>query len=115
MGLFDAFRKKKQSAPEQAVIVRLRGSSLPDEVYEKYDISTLEDQLREVIDRKRIGEFDGNESGPEETVLYMYGPDAEQLFAGVESVLRAYPLCKEGVAVIRCGPPGSPEREVSLA
>jgi len=115
MGIFDVFQKKKPVAPEQAVIVRLRGSSLPDEVYEKYDISTLEDQLREAIEKKKLGEFDGNEFGPQETVLYMYGPDAEQLFAGVESVLRAYPLCKEGVAVIRRGPPGAPQREVNLA
>jgi hypothetical protein len=115
MGLFDAFRKKKPVAPEQAVIVHLRGSGLAEEVYEKYDVSTLQDQLREVIRKKKLGEFDGNEHGPEETVLYMYGPDADLLFAGVESVLRAYPLCKEGVAVIRRGPPGSPEREVSLA
>jgi hypothetical protein len=115
MGLFDAFRRKKSAAPEQAVIVRLRGSSLPAEVYEKYDVSTLEDQLRDAIEQKGLGEFDGNEFGAEETVLYMYGPDAERLFAGIESVLRAYPLCKEGVAVIRRGPPGSPQREVNLA
>ena len=113
--LFGSSEKKKSDIPEQAVIVRLRGNGLPAEVYEKHDISTLQDQLREVIKKKKLGEFDGNEFGPEETVLYMYGPDAEQLFAGVESVLRAYPLCKEGVAVIRRGPPGAPAREVSLA
>ena len=113
MGIFDAFRKK-EPAPEQAVIVRLPGSGLPDEVYEQYDLSTLEDQLVEVIEAKKLGSFDGNEFGPTETVLWMYGPDAEKLFAGIEEVLRSYPLCKNGVAVIRCGPPGSTERAVKL-
>jgi hypothetical protein len=110
-----AFARKKVNPSEQAVIIYLRGASLPHEVYEKYDVSTLEDQLRETIQRKGLGEYDGNEFGPDETVLYMYGPDAEHLFAGVESVLRAYPLCKEGTAVIRRGPPGAPQREVTLA
>lgn len=113
--LFGSPKKEEPAAPEQAVIIHLRGSSLPDEVYEKYDVSTLEDQLQEVIQSKKLGEYDGNEFGPEETVLYMYGPDAERLFAGIEPVLRAYPLCKEGVAIIRSGPPGAPERKVSLA
>ncbi|HWA25112.1 MAG TPA: hypothetical protein VG734_05505 [Lacunisphaera sp.] len=105
----------RQGVSRQAVVVHLRGSNLPPDAYEKYDVSTLEEQLQIAIQSKRLGEYDGNEFGPEETVLYMYGPDAEKLFAGVEAVLRAYPLCKEGVAVIRCGPPGSPQREVSLA
>ncbi len=117
MGLLDLFRKKKPRGPlpEQAVIVHIRGTGLPEEVYETYDISTLQDQLREVVEKYQLGEFDGNEHGPEGTLLYMYDPDAEKLFAGVEAVLRAYPLCKEGCVVIRRGPPGSPEREVELA
>ncbi len=109
-------RAAKQINPlQQAVTVHLRGSGLPDEIYEKYDVGTLQDQLREVIGMNGVGEFDGNEFGPEETTLYMYGADAERLFQVVEPVLRGYPLCAEGFAVIRCGPPGSPEREVPLA
>jgi hypothetical protein len=109
-------RSAKDKIPlEQAVIVYLRGSSLPAKIYETYDVSTLEEQLRKVIEGQQVGEYDGNEFGREETVLYMYGGDAERLFSVVEPVLRANPLCREGVAVIRRGPPGSPERRVSLA
>ena len=115
MGLLDAFKRKPAAPePEQAVIVHLRGSGLPDEIYENYDVSTLEDQLIEAIEANQLGEFDGNEFGPEETVLYMYGPDAEKLFNGIESVLRAYPLCQEGFVRIRSGPPGAAERQVPL-
>ena len=51
------------------------------------------------------------EIGPAETTLFMYGPDAERLFAGVEQTLRNYPLCQGARVVIRRGGPGSEERE----
>jgi len=99
----------------QAVLVHLDGASLPSEVYAEYDLSTLEDQLIDAISEQSLGEFDGNEIGGGGAVLYMYGPDAERLFRGIESVLRAYPLCRNARVVIRAGEPGAPEREVHLA
>lgn len=99
-------------ADDQAVLVYLRGNGLPNSVYKEYDLSALEDQLIEAIQSNTLGEFDGNEFGPEETILYMYGPDADKLFAGVESVLRSYPFCKNARVTIRRGPPGSPQREI---
>jgi hypothetical protein len=102
------------SENEQAVIVYLDGTGLPDEIYEKYDSSTIEDRLIEVIDHDGLGEFDGNEFGPAETALYMYGPDADRLFAGIEGTLRGYPLCQGARVVIRYGGPGSNEKEVRL-
>jgi hypothetical protein len=99
---------------EQAVLVYLDGQSLPTEVYEQNDLATLEDQLIEVIDSSVLGEFDGNEIGSGEVVLYMYGPSAEALFEGIEPVLRAYPLCKNARVIVRQGGPGAPEREIRL-
>lgn len=112
--VLEARARKKAGQIEPAVLVHLRANDLPEEVYQKFDVSTLQDQLREAIERGRLGEFDGNEFGPEETVLYMYGPDAERLFSGVEPVLHAYPLCKAARVEIRSGPPGSGAREVVL-
>ena len=100
---------------EQAVLVYLDGQNLPQEVYEDYDVSTLEDQLSEVIESQSLGEFDGNEFGPDGVTLYMYSPDAEKLFSGIESVLRAYPLCQNARVVIRQGGPGSQAREIRLS
>lgn len=100
--------------PVHAVEVHLRGNSLPPQIYETYDVSTLQEQLRRVLEEKKLGSFDGNEFGEDGTVLFLSGPDAEALFREIESTLRAYPLCKEGVALIRSGPLGSPERTVTL-
>jgi hypothetical protein len=114
------FGKKDDSeAPQshesqQAVLVYLNGTSLPDKVYQEYDLLTIEDRLIEVIEREGLGEFDGNEIGPTETTLFIYGPDAELLFSGIEQTLRDYPLCQGAHVVIRRGGPGSEERVVRL-
>jgi hypothetical protein len=109
---------RQQRQLEQAVIVHLDGTSLPAEVYEKCDLATIEDRLIEVIEREGLGEFDGNEVGVGECAgeasLFMYGPDAEQLFAGIEQTLRSYPLCQGARVVVRRGGPGAQEREVRL-
>ncbi|RPJ29292.1 MAG: hypothetical protein EHM33_01595 [Chloroflexi bacterium] len=102
------------SPNEQAVLVYLDGKGLPKEIYKKYDLATLEDQLIEAIESQSLGEFDGNEVGPEEAVLYMYAPNAEALFAGIEPILTAYPLCQNGLVIVRQGGPGSPAREIRL-
>jgi hypothetical protein len=102
------------AAAEQAVLVHLDGVRLSDEVYEQHDLATLEDQLASAIEQRGLGEYDGNEVGAERTTLYMYGPDAEKLFAGVEPVLRAYPLCRGAHVAIRHGGPGSSQRDLTL-
>ena len=120
MGLLDSIFGKKTSAapqqasPQQAVLVYLDGVSLPPEVYERHDLSTLEDQLRGVLTEPSLGEYDGNEIRESETVLYLYGPDAERLYASIESTLRGYPLCRNARVLIRRGGPGTSSREVRL-
>ena len=108
------FRRSRPQPEDEAVLVYLDGSSLPDPVYEECDLATLEDLLGEAIDEGGLGELDGNEVGPTGVTIYLYGPDAEALFAGVEAVLLNYPLCQNARVVIRRGGPGSSEREVRL-
>jgi hypothetical protein len=99
---------------EEAVIVR---AALPrGDAGEVIDaLVTLEDQLTEAIALAHAGEFDGNEVGQGELKLYMYGPDAERLFATVEPVLRSALLTRAALVTVRQGPPGSPSREVCLS
>ena len=101
-------------APEEAVLVHLDMAGLPMEVYEAHDLATLEDRLIEAIEGEGLGEFDGNEVGQGQATLFMYGPDAERLFAGVETILREYPLCRGARVEIRRGSPGAPAREVRI-
>jgi len=42
---------------------------------------TLSEQLGEALEQKGLGEYDGDERGPTETILFMYGPDAERMSA----------------------------------
>jgi hypothetical protein len=112
------FQKPEKASPnptaEQAVLVYLDGSSLPDEVYEQNDLATIEDRIIAALAGKGLGEFDGNEIGPGGATLYLYGPEAERLFALIEPVLTAYPLCRNARVVIRKGGPGAPQREILL-
>ena len=97
---------------DEAVLIFLDGQGLDDAVYRTYDVSTLEDLLSEQIESDGVGELDGHETGPAQTTIYLYGPDAEALFSRVQPVLASYPLCQNSRAVIRRGGPGSTQREV---
>lgn len=119
MGLFSRPFRTGPRPPErpddrECVLVHLDGTSLPDDVYEQCDVMTLSEQLGEALEQKGLGEYDGDERGPTETILFMYGPDAERMFSGIEAALRAYPLCQNARVVIRRGGPGAPERELRL-
>jgi hypothetical protein len=104
--------KNKEPKSEECVLIYLDGVSLPDEVYAECDLSTLEDQLIEVLQKKRAGELDGHESGEKETTIFTYGPDADELYAAMESTLKSYPLCKNARVIVRKGGPGSPQTEL---
>ena len=112
LGFFKS--KPKPKSNEQAVLIHLNGTDLPDSVYEQYDLKGLDELLSPILKKSNLGEYDGEETGPQETVVFLYGPDAEKLFAGIESALRSYPLCQKSRVVIRQGPPGAAEREVRL-
>ncbi|MDN3352911.1 hypothetical protein [Actinomadura sp. DC4] len=90
-------------ADEHAVIVHIE---LGDDRYgsedERATVRTLETALRVAIAEADAGEFDGNEFGGGEAVLYAYGPHAGDLFTAMEPALRASGL-KPSHAVVRYG------------
>ncbi len=112
MSLLDRFKKKPKA--EQAVIVALPGSGLDQGVYDQHDLSTLEDQIMESLHGTTLGTFDGNEIGPTGCKLYLYGPDAETLYAKIEPVLRSHPLCQSATVTVRRGGPGAQQRKVQV-
>ena len=93
---------------EHAVLVHLKGAHQPD------DLAALEDTLIAALNKLRVGEFDGNEIGPNQTTLYLYGSDADLLFSAVERTLTENPLSQEAQVILRYGGPGSPQKEVSM-
>ncbi len=99
---------------EQAVFVHLDGRTLPTELYAQYDLTDLEDQLEEAIRQAGLGVYDGNELGPGEVTLFMYGPDAEALYRVIEPILIGNPLCQNARIVICSGDPSGTGREIRL-
>jgi hypothetical protein len=118
MGLIDRIRGKKKSepprpAPEHAVLVQF--------AYGSTDLSrlfALEDRLEEAIVGAGVGEFDGNEVAADGShgTLYMYGTDADALFAVVRPALEATDFMRGACVRLRYGPPedGVREAEVDL-
>ena len=71
----------------------------------------LEEELRGAASANGTGELDGHEIGPKGTKLYLYGADAELLFAAIEGVLIRHARGSVRV-VLRYGGPGSPQKNV---
>jgi hypothetical protein len=114
VGKKDAGENQPPRKPEQAVLVLLEGTGSPEKVYQQNDLAMMADTLKELIEREGLGQFGGNEFGPTETTLFMYGPDAERLFAGIEATLRSSPVCQGARVIIRRGGSGAEQKEVKL-
>ena len=106
MGIFSKiFRKDEQESqqvPEHAVIVHFQyGTTDLQPMFE------LENQLETAITNANVSEFDGNEIATDgsDGYLYMYGPDADRLFAMVRPVLESARFMKGATVKLRYGPP----------
>jgi hypothetical protein len=104
---------------EHAVIVHLAlaGGEMgsPDE---RAQLMKLQDQISAAIDAAGVGQFDGDEWGGDECVLYMYGADADRLFDAVRPVIAKLPPRSGSFAIKRRGDAGDPsakEERVSLS
>ena len=101
-------------SPEHAVIVHFQ--------YGSTDLSrlfALEEKLEAAITAAGVGEYDGNEvavSGAD-GYLYMYGPNADQLFKVVRPILQATDFMSAAEVRLRYGPPSdaSEERVIIIA
>lgn len=113
---FNLFKKSQRpSVPQHAVVIHLDAINLSVETYEKYDLITLEKQLVSTLQSTKAGEYDGSEALNTTTKLYLYGSDAEELFATIQPILKTNPLCQNARVIIRQGDPGAQQREVTIA
>ncbi|MFI8236548.1 hypothetical protein ACIF83_04675 [Streptomyces sp. NPDC085866] len=87
---------------EHAVIAHFRlaadGFGDPEQRVQVYN---AEEVMAAAIDEAGVGEFDGNEFGAGEAVLYAYGPDADALFKIMAPTLRGLPFRPAHVVVRR--------------
>ena len=77
---------------------------------------SLEERLDAAITVAGVGELDGNEVATDgsDGTLYMYGPDADALFAVVRPVLEATDFMRGARVRLRYGPPADGVREVEV-
>jgi hypothetical protein len=118
MGLFDklfgrkvTFEGPASPALEHAVLVHFAYGST-----ELSRLHALEDQIEEVIAAVGVGELDGNEIATDGSggTLYMYGPDADSLFAAVRPVLETADFMRGARVRLRYGPAEDGRREVEV-
>ena len=96
---------------EHAIIVEFK--------YGLQDLGPLretENRLDVAIKSAGVGEYDGDEIATDlsDGSLYLYGPDADRLFAVVRPVLDSASFMRGAVVHVRYGPPGSRELKVVI-
>lgn len=85
---------------QQCLAVYLDGVSLPDAVYAELDFERVVDAVGAAAGPDS---YRGFWQGPEETGIFLFGADAEEMFSRVEPVLGALPIGQNARVVIRHG------------
>lgn len=116
MGLFRRNQEPPAEPAEEDQAVLLHFALSDDEFgtdAERATLGDLGDRLADVVARAGVGEFDGDEFGNGEAVLYLCGPDAESLWQVAEPEVRASTV-PAAFALVRPGGPDVPARRVDL-
>ena len=76
----------------------------------------LEDELTDALDGTDVGELDGHEIAVDgsDGFLFLYGPDADALFAAIEPVLRKSAVTHGADATLRYGDPDDADLKQKL-
>jgi hypothetical protein len=105
MGLLSKLFKSQTSAskkvPEHEVVVDcFYGSTNYQHMY------ALEDQLRNAVAEAKVGKYDGHKVADDgsDISLYMYGPDAEDLYRVIRPFLAEAPFMRGASVTLWFGP-----------
>ena len=101
----------RQFGRHQCLAIYLDGTSLPDEVYANLDFDQV---VTEIGNAAGPDSFHGCWQGPEETGLYFFGNNAEEMFTRVEPLLRTLPIGQNARVVVGHGKDGQPSRTVRM-
>jgi hypothetical protein len=101
----------REFGEQQSVAVYLDGVSLPDAVYAALDFG---DTVKRLSDAAGESSYHGYWQGPEETGLFFFGHNAEDMFTRIEPVLRALGIGQNARVVVRLGKDSSRHRTVRI-
>jgi len=85
---------------QQCLAIFLDGISLPDDVYASLD---FEQAVEDIGALAGPNSYRGFWQGPQETGLFFFGADAEDMFTRVAPLLRALPIGQNARVVLRYG------------
>jgi hypothetical protein len=98
---------------EQDLLVELRlGKGQMGTSRERQEIEALADELEAAVVEAGVGEYDGDEYGGGQCVLFFCGPDVDRLLHVLRPLLKRSPLCR-GAHLVRlvAGPDGALQRQ----
>ena len=104
-------RVLREFGTHECLAIYLDGSSLPDDVYANLDFDAV---VSEIATAAGPDSYHGFSQGAEETGLFYFGANADDLFARVEPVLRSLPIGQNARVVIRHGKQSLNPREVRM-
>jgi hypothetical protein len=96
---------------QQCLAIYLDGTSLPDEVYANLDFDQV---VTEIGTAAGPDSYHGCWQGAEESGLYFFGNDAEEMFTRVEPVLRTLPIGQNARVVVGHGKESPQPRTVRM-
>jgi hypothetical protein len=97
----------------QSLAIYLDGVTLPDAVYAELDFAAVVTQIERAL-AEPIPSLHDTWNGNEETALYFFGGNAEEMWTRVEPTLRQIPVCQNARVVLRHNHPDLPRREIRL-
>jgi hypothetical protein len=101
----------RQFGGAQCVAVYLDGVTLPEEVYADLDFDQV---IAELDGAAGEGSYRGHWQGNEETGLFFFGPNAEDLFTQIQPALSALPIGQNARIVVNEGKASASPRTVRL-
>lgn len=102
-----------EPSDEQDLLVVLRLSNRQmGRNHERLELEAFADELEAAVHEAGVGEYDGDELGGGECILFFCGPDVDRLVAVLLPLLKRSPLCRGGHLVRMVpGPDGHPEQQ----
>ncbi len=100
-------------ADEEAVILRMHGSTIEDRYKNTRELQNFVDRLQWALGN--IGEVREMNIADGAATVTAFGESAEIMYSKMRKVLRHSPLSKNASIILRYGPPGSHERRTHMA